>query len=159
MAITTEPKFPVIIQIVPQPRWQRSLVPVNDLAAIVDSGDPPGWVADSSYQIIDSERVVFTASYVDGKYSFHGSERRVSDNELKELMCANLKAVRQTSTEYVASAAELCGTELFTFTYQWIQGTPDMSAQLRALGCTFIIMLCSLAFVTPVLVVWWLFLR
>ncbi len=129
---------------------------MESLSAITDSGDPPGWIAEGCYRIIDSRGSVFTATYEDGEYSFAALEEHVSDDELRDLMLSNLASVRQPSAEYSRGAQELSNGELFAFTYRWMQRTPDMSPQLRALGCTAIILLCLLAAGIPMAIMWWL---
>ena len=156
MATATEPRFPVLLQLVPQPRWQRSLIPMESLSAIEESGDPPGWIAEDGYRVIDSDGNVFNAAYQDEKYSFTASGQSVSDADLRALMLSNLKSLRHPTSEYRSRSQELTGAELYTFTLRWAKRLPDMSPQLRAFGCTAIILLCLLAAGIPIALVWWL---
>jgi hypothetical protein len=157
MVTTESPSFPLFLHIQPEPRWQRSLIPLGSLDAMENSGDPPGWVAVGGYRILSRDRRVFSAEYDGSRYHFRATGERLTDIELRELMCRNLGYLRKPTSDYLGRAATLSDVELFDFTFAQAGRLPDMSPALRIAGCAFIIALCLLALVIPIGIVWWLF--
>lgn len=147
------PTFPVLLQCIPPPRRQRCLIPIEELPEIDDPCDPAGWAANESYRIIDSNRHVFTATHDGSVYHFCDSGERVTDTDLRELMCENIRNVGCAPKQFFDSARSLEGNELFEFSFRFAQELPEMTTGLRVVGCTLILVLCSAAFVLPFLLV------
>ena len=151
------PTFPVLLQCIPQPEWQRSLIPIESPNFEDEPGDPPGWVASGGYRMIDRDGRTFSATFDGQNYEF-AATGSVTDEELRELMSQNLRSLRRSSHEYLECARSLHGQDLFDYTFRTAQAVPAMSATMHAGGCVLIAILCVLAAAIPAGLIWW-FLR
>jgi hypothetical protein len=155
MALGEAPTFPVLLQCIPQPTSQRSLIPIESSNFDDVPGDPPGWVANDGYRIIDRDHRVFSAVFDGAAYSF-AANGTVRDDELRELMMRNFRSLGRSSCDYMERAKSLHGQELFDYTFQTAQALPTMSAAMHTGGCALIVFLCLLAAAIPAAIIWWL---
>ncbi|MBC7783901.1 MAG: hypothetical protein H7144_08670 [Burkholderiales bacterium] len=156
MSLSDTPTFPVLLQCIPQTKWQRSLIPAASNDFHNDLDDPPGWRAIDGYRIIDRERRIFSAEFDGSSYSF-SSDGSVTDDELRELMVRNLHALGRSKADYVERAKSLHGQDLFDYTFQTVEELPEMSAAMHVGGCLLIASLCILAAAIPAGIIWWFF--
>src|SRR5437773_2051725 len=111
------PTFPVLLQCIPQPKWQQSLIPIESPNFDDEPGDPPGWMAADGYRVIDRDRRTFSATF-DGQNFAFVPTGSVTDEELRELMSQNLRSLRRSSRDYLERAHSLHGQDLFDHTFR-----------------------------------------
>ncbi len=153
------PHFPALLYVTTKTRWQRCIIPVPGLRVLYGHHDPPGWAAARRYRVVDCDRRIFFVTYANHRYSFSDTGEQLSDAQLIDLMVSNLRGLRQSPDEFLRAAASTTGDELFRLVYERAVDLPQMSAALHVAGCAFILILCLTAFIVPIALSWWLFVK
>lgn len=154
-----DPQFPVIVQNLSPPWLERSLSVTHGLS--VYSRKPQGWLAKPQYRITDSQRRVFRATFDGGEYAFERLEQTVSDDELRELVLADLPWTGHERSRYIGRCGPLEGSELFAVTLRVFlgEGARDSGPlqDVTFIGCTSLFVIVVL--VLPLAAIAWLLLR